>query len=408
LNWLQISIGSVCIDTETVDPQERPDTPFRYVDISSVEKDSKMIALVPEILGKDAPSRARKKIRGGDILVSTVRPNLNAVTLVPPDLDGEVASTGFCVLRPNEEKVDRRYLFYWTTTPPFVDYLVSNVRGAHYPAVSDETVKSATIPLPPLPEQRRIVEILDQADALRKLRREADAIAERILPALFYKMFGDPVQLMSSEKSIALEQLPVEIQNGFACGEKEVVGGVPHLRMNNIDDKGILNLELLRTVPREMDKETYRLKEGDVLFMGTNSEDKIGKTCLFYNPDDRNYLFSNHLIRLRATDKQLSPEYLATFLHLLWQKRFYPSIAKRWVNQSTVSQSALGKVKMFIPDQSKLELFSREYDTVMNLMKERNKANSQNEKLFSVLLHRAFTGELTKRWREEQNSKVLM
>jgi len=71
--------------------------------------------------------------------------------------------------------------------------LLAAQRGATIKGVTRDAVKRLIIPLPPLYEQRRIVEILDQSDALRKKRAEADAKAARILPALFYKMFGDPL-----------------------------------------------------------------------------------------------------------------------------------------------------------------------------------------------------------------------
>src|SRR5690606_24506948 len=70
------------------------------------------------------------------------------------------------------------------------------------------------------------------------------------------------------------------------------------------------------------------------------------KACVFEPPIDGEYLFSNHLIRIRSSDPELIPEYLATFLHLLWRCGFYSSIAKRWVNQATVSRKALGTVRI--------------------------------------------------------------
>ena len=271
--------------------------------------------------------------------------------------------------------------------------------------------------LPPLSEQRRIVEILDQADAQRKKRAEADAKAARILPALFYKMFGDPLALMRDRNSIPLGQFDIDLQNGFACGQKDVEDGVPHLRMNNIDDAGVLNLDLIRTVPPEKDDRRYRLQGGDVLFMGTNSEDKIGKTCVFFPPDGRHYLFSNHLIRIRISDSRLSPEFLATYLHLLWVKRFYPSIAKRWVNQATVAQAALAKVRVPIPHKQSLKDFNQAFSELLLSRDKRIKSADHVNDLFDVLLHRAFTGDLTAQWREahmkelmeemEQQAKVL-
>jgi type I restriction enzyme S subunit len=390
------------------DPRRNPDEPFLYVDISAIDRDLKVITSAPEILGADAPSRARKEIREGDVLVSTVRPNLNAVAVVPPDLDGHIASTGFCVLRPNKATMVGKYLFYFTTTPNFIGILSSKVRGAHYPAVSDGDIKEIELPLPTLSEQRRIVEILDQADALRSKRAEADAKAARILPALFYKMFGDPLALVNSGAGIPLAEIKVDMQNGFACGEKDVEDGVPHLRMNNIDDAGVLNLELVRTVPLDRDTERYRLMKRDVLFMGTNSEDKIGKTCLFLAPDERTYLFSNHLIRLRVADSRITPEHLAGFLHLLWSKRFFPSIAKRWVNQSAVAQSSLAALRIPLPGERSLKVFTTAYQNLLSLRAQRVRSGESIDQVFTILLHRAFTGDLTARWRDAHMKELLV
>ena len=127
-------------------------------------------------MGKDAPSRARRIIRKGDVLVATTRPNLNAVALVPPGLDGEICSTGLCVLRPNRQVVDSGYLYYYATQETFVASLSAIVSGAMYPAVTDKQVYDQTIPLPPLAEQRRIVAALEaNRAAAARAQRAADA-----------------------------------------------------------------------------------------------------------------------------------------------------------------------------------------------------------------------------------------
>ena len=189
--WPTQLIGAVCMSTEQRDPRDSPAGEFQYVDIAGIDRGRKRIAVFHTLLGADAPSRARKVIRQDDILVSTVRPNLNAVAMVPEELDGAIASTGFCVLRANREHVDPRYLFYRAISTDFVRELTSKVRGANYPAVSDAEVKKLEIPVPALSEQRRIVEVLDRVDRLRRLRAEADSKADRFLPTLFLKIFGD-------------------------------------------------------------------------------------------------------------------------------------------------------------------------------------------------------------------------
>lgn len=273
--------------------------------------------------------------------------------------------------------------------------------------VTKTALKGFRVPLPPLSEQRRIVEILDEADRLRKLRREADTKAARILPAMFIKMFGDPLVLVNVRQNVPLGELDVDFQNGFACGEKDVDGGVPHLRMNNIDDGGVLNLDLIRTVPIDRDAERYRLQKRDVLFMGTNSEDKVGKTCLFLPPDDCVYLFSNHLIRLRVRDLRITPEYLAAFLHLLWSANFFPSIAKRWVNQASVAQSSLVAVRIPLPPADSLQVFTRAYRTLLCLRAHWMYSGKELSRFFTVLLDRAFSGQLTANWREVHMKDLL-
>ncbi len=196
MGYTPVPIGDCVTKITTWNPkQESGAEDFLYVDLSSVDKDTKSI--VPEdvsiVSPAEAPSRARQIIASGDVLVSTVRPNLNGVALVPYQFDGATASTGYCVLRPNPSKLDSKYLFYWVQNSRFVELMIKQATGANYPAVSDRVVKAAEIPLPPLAEQKRIAAILDKADAVRRKRQQAIDLADQFLRSVFLEMFGDPV-----------------------------------------------------------------------------------------------------------------------------------------------------------------------------------------------------------------------
>ena len=187
-------LGSCVLRVETWNPlRAAPDEEFRYIDLSAVDQDTKSITEAREIACAEAPSRARQLVRTGDVLVSTVRPTLNGVALVPNDLNGATASTGFCVLRPDPEKLSGSYLFHWVKSAAFVGDMVSKATGASYPAVSDRIIFESLFPLPPLEEQRRIAAILDQAETLRTQRRTALALLDSLTQSLFLDMFGDPV-----------------------------------------------------------------------------------------------------------------------------------------------------------------------------------------------------------------------
>ena len=184
--WKWANLGDVCNKIKTTDPKRNPDNQFIYVDISSIDRSVKRITTPSVRMGKDAPSRARRVIHKGDVLVATTRPNLNAVALVGDDLDGQICSTGLCVLRPDGCWLDSNYLYRYTTHEPFVTALTEMVNGSMYPAVTDKHVMGQQIPLPPLSEQKRIAALLNEQMAYvetvrMSAREQLDAI--NALPA---------------------------------------------------------------------------------------------------------------------------------------------------------------------------------------------------------------------------------
>lgn len=168
--WELCTFDDVCTPTEQVIPKE--DTEFFYIDISSVDRISKKIISPQRIIGKDAPSRARKLIKTGDVIVAMTRPNLNAVALVGSEYDGQIASTGFEILRSNG--VDPRWIGYLVRTNEFIDAMTSLVQGALYPAIRGKDVRAHQIPVAPLNEQRRIADKLDATLA------RVDALNDRL------------------------------------------------------------------------------------------------------------------------------------------------------------------------------------------------------------------------------------
>lgn len=196
MSVIKSKIGEHVEKVNTWNPaQSLIDEEFSYIDLSSIDKDEKVISLndVQLVTSETAPSRARQLVRKDDVLVATVRPNLNGVAVIPENLEGATASTGYCVLRANGLTLDSKYLYYWVRTNTFIDEMMKNATGANYPAVSDKIIKDSKIPLPPLAEQKRIAAILDKADAIRRKRQQAIKLADEFLRSVFLDMFGDPV-----------------------------------------------------------------------------------------------------------------------------------------------------------------------------------------------------------------------
>lgn len=143
------TIGDLVVKAGQRDPRKTPNEEFQYVDVSSVSNLLFKITGAARTLGVDAPSRARKAIKAGDVLFATVRPTLKRIALVPECLDGEIASTGYCVLRTDPQKADPRFLYFHLLTDGFTERMGNLERGANYPAVRDSDVLSSPILLPP-------------------------------------------------------------------------------------------------------------------------------------------------------------------------------------------------------------------------------------------------------------------
>jgi type I restriction enzyme S subunit len=183
--WEAVKLKDVVeIDRESRDPsREMPDRPFLYVDIDSVDGGTGKIRNPKTILGKKAPSRARRVIHENDVIMSTVRPYLKAFAIVPRELDNQICSTGFAVL-----SCGNKILSYFLLNVLFSNQIINQCNrmmvGGQYPALNQSQVSEIKIPLPPLSEQQKIADIFFSIDRKLELERNEKAKLERIKQGL--------------------------------------------------------------------------------------------------------------------------------------------------------------------------------------------------------------------------------
>jgi type I restriction enzyme, S subunit len=144
-----------------------------YIDLSSVCRENGSITETQEITSKNAPSRAQKLVEKNDVIFATTRPTQLRLSIIEEDYAGAIASTGYCVLRANSERVLAKWIYYHLSSSKFKNYTEENQSGVAYPAISDQTVKDYRIPIPfpnnpdrSKAEQARIVAILDKFNTL--------------------------------------------------------------------------------------------------------------------------------------------------------------------------------------------------------------------------------------------------
>ncbi|WP_297813391.1 restriction endonuclease subunit S [uncultured Finegoldia sp.] len=157
-------LSDYLIETKNIKWNDKEE--FTYIDLSSIDRENNSILATTVVNKNNAPSRARQLIKKKDILFGTTRPLLKRYYFVEEEYDGQLCSTGFCVLRTNEEKILPKWIYYNIMTSKFLEFVKINEKGTSYPSISDSTVKEYKIPVPPIPVQEHIVSILDKFDEL--------------------------------------------------------------------------------------------------------------------------------------------------------------------------------------------------------------------------------------------------
>lgn len=232
--WQKKTLGEILEKTETINPLQSPESEFDYIDVSSVSNQTFRIEETQRLKGKDAPSRARRLVRTNDILFATIRPTLQRIAIVPEELNNQVCSTGYYVLR-TKPGLDHRFVFYSLFTEDFMCQMESLQKGASYPAVNDSEVRAQPLAFPPLAEQQRIVGILDAAfDGIATAKANAEinlqnarALFESHLQSVFTERGDGWVEKRLSEVCVFI--------NGRAYKKNEMLdaGKYPLLRVGN-------------------------------------------------------------------------------------------------------------------------------------------------------------------------------
>lgn len=367
-------------------PTKSPAESFVYVDVAAVDNIEKKIAGARTVIGVEAPSRARKLIRNGDILVSTVRPNLNAVALVSAEFDGQVASTGFCVLRATE-KVLPEYLFYFTRSKPFIDGLTSLVAGALYPAVSDSQVLDQELPVPPLPEQRRIVDLLSRAEGIVRLRREAEKKAAGLIPALFLDMFGDPA---TNPKGWAVKRFEAfgVCRLGKMLDKKKQSGEFqrPYLRNVNVQWDRIDTDDLLTMDFRPDERDTFLVRQGDVLICEGG---EIGRAAVWRGQQEECF-YQKALHKLTPDLSAARPDFIVWLLwHLAKTGALLGSSTHATIAHLTGVQ--LKGLNVIAPPVALQTEFELHVDSCHSIQSQQAIATTKAQATFAALLAKVFS-----------------
>lgn len=292
-------------------------------------------------------------------------------------------------VRSDPTQLDPSFLFRFLET--WSTRLRQRSQGAAQTVITREMISELPLPLPPLPEQRRIAAILDKADALRAKRREAIAKLDQLLQSVFLDMFGDPVTNPKGWPTGRIGDMLASVKYGTSA-KAALDGPVPILRMNNLTSNGEMDLADLKYIdlePAELNK--CLVRPGDILFNRTNSKELVGKTAVYEGPEPM--AFAGYLVRGRISGDH-APEYISAYLNSPWGKKKLRGMCKSIVGMANINAQEFSGIEIAIPPPEVQTQFAQTVRAVRQRKAALRGQMLDLDRLFAALQRDAFAGQL--------------
>ena len=281
-----------------------------------------------------------------------------------------------------------------------VDYVALCHGAVKGKCLNRASLERIMLPLPPITEQGRIVEILEEADSVRKKRTEADAKVQSILPACFYKMFGDPIKNTKVWPTEKLGNL-CDVSRGASPRpiERYLGGSVPWIRIGDATASGEFYLHATQEhITEEGATKSVFVPEGSLILANS------GVSCGFARILKISGCIHDGWLALLNIDSKLNPLFLLCYLNsiTLSLRAKAPSGTQPNLNTEIVKN-----LQIPVPPLALQEKFASHLSILEEIGKSRRQAKLAVTKTFEALLHRAFSGDLTAKWRESHKKQLL-
>jgi len=293
-----------------------------------------------------------------------------------------------CHIVPDEKVADKRYLFYGLRFK--VPALIAQGAGGAQPNINQQIIRDTQIPLPPLPEQKRIAAILDKADSIRRKRQEAVRLTEELLRSVFLDMFGDPVTNPKGWKTGVLGDVIFSAKDGPHVSPEYSTEGIPFLSARHVKPGRIEWNDLKHITPEEakIHWKKCRPEKGDILYTKGGT---TGVAAVF--DSDEEIAVWVHIALLKLKHNKVNPYWLENMLN----SKYCYDQSQRYTHGITNQDLGLKRmvnIEMYLPPLQEQNKFHAAVKKIMNIASMNESYLQESENAFNSLLQRAFKGEL--------------
>lgn len=364
----------------STDPSKRPNDPFVLYSIPAFD------AGEPEFsLGRDIGS-PKKRVVSGDVLLSRIVPHIRRSWIVGDHADSEILASGeWIVFR--SQKVHAPYLRHFLISDVFHPQFMKTVVGVGGSLLraKPDYVAEIGIPLPPLEEQRRIAEVLDKSDVLRRKRKRALELCSDLVMSIFVDIFGDPIKNTQSNPVVQVGDVTTCIVPG-RDKPRSFTGTIPWVTTRELVPLGYTRSECAKLHLSEAEVAAAGARVIPAKSVVMTCVGDLGVTSIAADP----MVINQQLHSFQCSDR-IVPEYL---MHALGYHREYMF---RRATQTTVpymNKTVCNSIPIQLPPIELQERFSDRFRQIWMNVKRASLSEQRFTELFSSLQHRAFSGQL--------------
>lgn len=405
--WAEVRLTDVCELNPRLLPEDRPsdDLPVTFVPMSAVNESAGVIDK-PEERTFGEVAKGYTSFRERDVLFAKVTPCMeNGKAAVAGQLVNGLGfgSTEFHVLRPRPAVLPE-FVFGFVRQQAFRDRAASAFVGTGgLQRVPPEFLARVKLPLPTLPEQQRIVDVLQQAEALSQVnerRRHLDQVIKAALDQLVLdRDQGEWVQLGSL----------VDTRYGTSISaDATAASGVPVLRIPNVMGGEVDTTDMKYVELTQAELGRLRLTAADVLIVRSNGNPEyVGRSAPITEDACQSLMvYASYLIRLRTDGIRLLPEYLSAFLNSAYGRAAMRNAIRTTAGQSNLSAENLAKVRLPVPEIEAQKRFRQLWLQVREIRRLVTQSEQAAIALRSALSIDALSGDLTAQWREHHSDAL--
>lgn len=331
-------------------------------------------------------SSATNRVPAGTVLLVT-RTGVGKVAITDVDL---CFSQDITALILDSARIDSGYLVHFLRTKQ--DYFLRMSRGATIKGITRDVVSKLELPLPSLPEQRRIAAILDKAEALRTNRKSTLRQLDHLTQSVFVKMFGSPSPSQSQYKLNPLSEVCEKISDGTHHSPPIQESGIPYVTAKHLKRHGLDFFSDPWFISESDHQKIFSRCDpvlGDVLYIKDGATTGVAAINKYSFP----FSMLSSLALLRAEKKTLTPEYLCNWLNFpLVKSEILGGISGAAIQRLTLTK--IKNIKIPTPPLNLQQEFAHKFAKIETLKLQANKALIELNNISEALQQRAFCGKL--------------